>query len=77
MKTDLSISDSGKIRTFTACFRSQRPLQTCGPGLKTKLYEKCEAELTQILTPLMQAVQEQLLKNYLKYFKDYFELDTR
>ena len=30
------------MRTFTACFRSQRPLQTCGPELKTKLYDPFE-----------------------------------
>ena len=42
VNTSLSISNSGKMRTFTACFRSQRPLQTCGPELKTKLYDPFE-----------------------------------
>ena len=39
---DLSISNSRKIRTFTAFFAAEGPLQTCGPELKTKLHDPFE-----------------------------------
>ena len=38
----LSIKSLEKMCTFTACFGSQEPLQTCGPELKTKLHDPFE-----------------------------------
>ena len=35
----LSIKCLEKMRTFTACFGTEGPLQTCGPELKTKLHD--------------------------------------
>ena len=41
-KMHLSIKSLEKMRTFTACFRSEGPLQICGPELKTKLHDPFE-----------------------------------
>ena len=38
----LPILAPGKSEYFTACFGTEEPLQTCGPELKTKLYDPFE-----------------------------------
>ena len=38
----LSIKSLEKMRTFTACFGIEEPLQSCGSVLKTKLHDPFE-----------------------------------
>ena len=62
VKMDLSISDSGKMRTFTACFGTEEPLQTCGPELKTKLHDPDEPFSTSYNVLVVNRVSEVLSK---------------
>jgi len=58
----LSIKSLEKMRTFTACFGTEEPLQTCGPELKTKLHDPFEPFSTSYHALVVYRVSEVLSK---------------
>ena len=50
------------MRTFTACFGTEEPLQTCGPELKTKLHDPFEPFSTSYHVLVVNRVSEVLSK---------------
>ena len=59
----LSIKSLEKMRTFTACFGTEEPLQTFGPELKTKLYDPFEPFSTSYHALVVYRVSEVILIN--------------
>ena len=73
----LSIKFLEKMRTFKACFGTERPLQTCGPELKTKLHDPFDPFSASYHVLLVNRVSEVLSKkqHYLsksKFFTPFF-----
>ena len=59
----LSIKSLEKTCTFTGCFGTEEPLQTCGPELKTKLHDPFEPFSASYHVLLVNRVSEVLSKN--------------
>ena len=60
----LSIKSLKKTRTFTGCFGTEEPLQTCGPELKTKLHDSFEPFSASYHVLLVNRVSEVIFINY-------------